>query len=326
MVDKKEVYEYRAKWPVYGLSWSVRPDKPYRLALGSFIEEYTNQIQIIQLNESTGEFEAKCTFENSYPATKVMFIPDQKGCCDDLVATSGDYLKLWEITDSGAKSRAVLNNNKSEDICSPLTAFDWNERDLNLVGTASIDTTCTIWDIQAGMPKTQLIAHDSEVFDIVFAPEHELFASASSDGSVRMFDLRSLEHSTIIFESPDMVPIVRLAWNKRDPNFLAAATIESTAVHVLDIRNPSVPLAILDGHSHSVNTLSWAPHSSCHLVTGADDSQALIWELPPKPEPIQSDAILAYQAPSAINSLAWSQLHTDWIAISFDNAIQTLRV
>jgi len=44
MVDKKEVYEYRAKWPVYGLSWSVRPDKPYRLALGSFIEEYTNQV------------------------------------------------------------------------------------------------------------------------------------------------------------------------------------------------------------------------------------------------------------------------------------------
>ena len=66
--------------------------------------------------------------------------------------------------------------------------------------------------------KTQLIAHDKEVFDIAFAAGVNVFASVGADGSVRMFDLRSLEHSTIIYESCDgqggsPVPLIRVAWN-----------------------------------------------------------------------------------------------------------------
>jgi WD40 repeat protein len=49
--------------------------------------------------------------------------------------------------------------------------------------------------------KTQLIAHDKEVFDVRFcANSTDVFVSCGADGSVRMFDLRSLEHSTIIYE------------------------------------------------------------------------------------------------------------------------------
>jgi WD repeat-containing protein 68 len=49
--------------------------------------------------------------------------------------------------------------------------------------------------------KTQLIAHDKEVFDVRFcANSVDVFVSCGADGSVRMFDLRSLEHSTIIYE------------------------------------------------------------------------------------------------------------------------------
>ena len=31
--------------------------------------------------------------------------------------------------------------------CAPLTCFDWNDTDPSIVGTCSIDTTCTIWDV-----------------------------------------------------------------------------------------------------------------------------------------------------------------------------------
>jgi WD repeat-containing protein 68 len=30
-----------------------------------------------------------------------------------------------------------------------------------------------------------------------------------------MFDLRSLEHSTVLYESPDLTPLLRIAWNKQ---------------------------------------------------------------------------------------------------------------
>ena len=99
-----------------------------------------------------------------------------------------------------------------------------------------------------------------------------------------MFDLRSLEHSTIIYESQDgnggsPVPLIRLAWNKQDPNYLATLTMDSSKIIILDIRVPSLPAAVLDGHSQCVNSLAWAPHSSCHICTAADDNQALIWDL-----------------------------------------------
>jgi WD repeat-containing protein 68 len=70
-----------------------------------------------------------------------------------------------------------------------------------LIITSSIDTTCTIWDIPSLTAKTQLIAHDKEVYDVRFcAQSTDVFVSCGQDGSVRMFDLRSLEHSTIIYE------------------------------------------------------------------------------------------------------------------------------
>ena len=44
-VARKDMYEYTAPWSVYGLDWSKRPgDKAFRLALGSFIEEYANKV------------------------------------------------------------------------------------------------------------------------------------------------------------------------------------------------------------------------------------------------------------------------------------------
>ena len=46
----------------------------------------------------------------------------------------------------------------------------------------------------------RLIAHDKDVYDIAFACGKDVFSTAGGDGSVRMFDLRSLEHSTILYE------------------------------------------------------------------------------------------------------------------------------
>jgi len=60
-----------------------------------------------------------------------------------------------------------------------------------LIVTASIDTTCTVWDLNTLHAKTHLIAHDKEVFDVAFvAGSEHVFASCGADGSVRMFDLR----------------------------------------------------------------------------------------------------------------------------------------
>jgi hypothetical protein len=88
-------------------------------------------------------------------------------------------------------------------------------------------------NLVTGHVKTQLIAHDKEVYDIAFSRAgggRDMFASVGADGSVRMFDLRHLEHSTIIYEDPQHTPLLRLAWNKQDPNYLATVAMDACEV------------------------------------------------------------------------------------------------
>ena len=40
-----EEYNNRVSYvTVYSMNWSIRPDKRFRLALGSFVEEYNNRV------------------------------------------------------------------------------------------------------------------------------------------------------------------------------------------------------------------------------------------------------------------------------------------
>ena len=55
----------------------------FRLAVGSFVEEYNNKVQIVQLDEETSEFAVRSTFDHPYPTTKIMWIPDNVSCCKE---------------------------------------------------------------------------------------------------------------------------------------------------------------------------------------------------------------------------------------------------
>jgi WD repeat-containing protein 68 len=219
----------------------------------------------------------------------------------------------------------VILQNRNSDYCAPITSFDWNTTDPNLIGTCSIDTTCTVWDISQKKVKTQLIAHDKEVYDFAWAKDKDIFATVGADGSMRMFDLRSLDHSTIMYETPTGAPLLRLAWNKLDTNYAATFHLDGLTTIILDIRMPAVPVATLGGHVACINGAAWAPHSACHLCSAGDDYQALIWDLSPMPRPIE-DPILAYTADCEINSLIWSASLPDWVTIAFDSKVQILRV
>ncbi|VDM60881.1 unnamed protein product [Angiostrongylus costaricensis] len=319
----REIYGYDAPYSLYSSAWSTAtdPQRRFRLAVSSFIEEYSNKarfmVSIVQLDEGVGELVLRSTFDHPYPATRLMWIPDSKGTYPDLLATSGDYLRLWRLgVDNNAKIETLLNTNRTAEYCAPLTSFDWNELDLNLIGTSSIDTTCTVWQLETGQAigtarskvdgtvRTQLIAHDKEVFDISFSRgNRDVFASVD----------------------PKRTPLLRLAWNRNDHNYIATFACESNEVIILDMRLPCHPVARLANHRAPVNGISWAPHSSTHICTAADDAQALIWDVHEIPRPIL-DPILAYQAAGEVNQIHWSTTFPDWISICYANRLEILRV
>lgn len=112
----------------------------------------------------------------------------------------------------------------------------------------------------------------------------DVFASVGADGSVRMFDLRSLEHSTILYEAtappnsqngsktspnpnnpsssasgsmPLPSPLLRLAFSPTSPTYLSVCHADSADVQILDTRSPGVPAMEVRAHKAAVNGMAW---------------------------------------------------------------------
>ncbi|CZR56042.1 related to WD-repeat protein An11 homolog [Phialocephala subalpina] len=335
---------YLAPWAIYAFDWCKWPAQNHdagKVAVGSYLEDGHNFIQILdsQITPTPSEsyvpgapkygleFVKIAEATHSYPVTRLLWEPpSSQKQSTDLLATSGDHLRLWSlpsetpvaspgnsITRSANHGRdlpaskltplALLSNSKTPEHTAPLTSLDWNTVSPSLIITSSIDTTCTIWDIPTLTAKTQLIAHDKEVFDVRFcANSVDVFVSCGADGSVRMFDLRSLEHSTIIYEptakddkdaspggriSPTLAqqtmsyapPLLRLAASPHDTHLLATFSQDSNVIRILDVRQPGQALLELRGHAANVNCIEWSPSRRGTLASGADDSLVLVWDL-----------------------------------------------
>ncbi|KAI9179295.1 hypothetical protein H9P43_005958 [Blastocladiella emersonii ATCC 22665] len=283
--------EIMMPWHTYAMGWTAGlRDRPGLLALGSFAPgtgngaPADNKLCIVEHDQrgDAARIASVAEAPHPYPVTKVQWAPATSPN-PSLLATAGDYLRIWRFADGNGDQLSVeslLANQSKADLVAPLTSFDWNETAPNLVVTSSIDTTCTVWDVNTAQAKTQLIAHDREVFDVGFASgTADIFASVGADGSVRLFDLRALEHSTIIYEHPQSAPLLRVAWNRQDPNYLAVVAYESHTISVLDVRVPSVAVAELAGHTTCVNAVAWHPKNSGYLLSAGDDGRVLVWDV-----------------------------------------------
>ncbi|KAJ1914993.1 hypothetical protein H4219_004537 [Mycoemilia scoparia] len=185
--------------------------------MGSLVEGQTNKLTIAQLSpHHTSEaktykpdFETMAEADIDFPMSKVMWQRYKIGISDpNLLATSTNCIRLWRYDNNPNTSgntpgqlQQVAELRGKDEYGPPLTSFDWNDVDPRILITSSIDTTCTVWDITTQKLKAQLIAHDREVFDVgFFTGSLDCFASVGGDGSVRSFDMRSLEHCSILYE------------------------------------------------------------------------------------------------------------------------------
>lgn len=353
---------YLAPFPTYAYDWCKWPlmggNSAGKMAVGSYLEDPHNFIQILdtqitptEASSSGGPAQHGLSYTKvaeatcAYPVTRILWEPpSSQKQSTDLLATSGDHLRLWSLPQqpatplagsninrsAGANMRdpapqklqplALLSNSKTPEHTAPLTSLDWNTLSPKLIITSSIDTTCTIWDIPTLTAKTQLIAHDKEVFDVRFcAGSVDVFVSCGADGSVRMFDLRSLEHSTIIYEPADKAdkgklprfpfPHLDLSSNLSLPATSPTSTTSS----------PTKP-----PNSHSLIPappllrLAASPHDAHLLATFASDSP-LIRILDVRQPGTALLELCGHQA--ALNTIEWNPSRRGMLASGADDSL-----
>lgn len=348
------------------------------------------------------DFHKVSEIEVDYPITNLQWDPSMDKLGNGLnerLAASSEVLRLYKVdhdnydgnndfnltqthyltnntTNGSSTSNHNLKLNDSIMTCPPVTSFDWNKLDNNILITSSVDTTCTVWDLNRSLSttdhatnkksnsasvKTQLIAHDSEVFDVKFLHDTtNLFASVGNDGSMRVFDLRSLEHSTIIYEpsssasastsantstvgggSYNSKALLKLATSNIDQHYLATIGVNSNQIIIIDTRMPGIPAATLDGSfggltNTSINSIKWHPNSN-FLLSGGDDCQALIWDcnnlyqLMNKPQGLDqsltvSSPVLSYEDELEVNNVCWRGGQGDWMGIVSGKGFQAVLI
>lgn len=340
--QEKFVYNYYSNSTLYAINF--QNSVTCRLAVGTMVNSSNNAIEILELpkteandtNEGTSSNGIDNNINNNnnnddlisiyrepleFPCTKIMWGPNLTK--SNLLATSSDCVRLYEFDEVGQKLKGVstLYNKKSK-FSGPLTSFDWNKENDSILGTASLDTTCAIWDLNKTTIRTQLIAHDKEVYDISFSNADNIFISSGADGSVRLFDLRSLDHSTIIYETKDQSPITRIAWNMNNNNFIAALSWEKSIVYIFDSRVLNVSLVELKLHKEPVTAMVWSPNNQTQICSVSEDKNVIISN-------VQNDNTsnnnVCYAAPDEINNVSWCLTIPEWIGITFQNRVQLLR-
>lgn len=323
---QKESYKYQAPWLISSVGFSYREDQNFRLAITSFIENEENKGEIIKVNNETNQLEVLSGLDLTTPPTKVMWIPDPDIEQNDLLATSDTILKIWEIKEDGQVCiKSELEYKSKPEFPAPITSFDWSLTKYDMIVTSSIDCTCSVWNIQNESLYYQIVAHDREVYDVSFSTDERIFASVGADGSLRMFDINSPDITNIMYESEGNTPLLRVAWNKRDPNLIACTEMEKHKITVIDIRKPMNPLTQLIGHQAAINSISWSSSQWNRICSGSDDSVAMIWDIKDA-KPVINTSKLEYKARGPISNVDWSHLQKDWVAITVGKLVEILSV
>jgi ribosome assembly protein RRB1 len=138
-----------------------------------------------------------------------------------------------------------------------------------------------------------MTGHTGSVEDIQWSPsERHVFASGSSDGTIKIWDARSKSRSAAVSVQASGVDINVLSWSRQTAHLLASGA-EDGEWAVWDLRNwkPSVPgagsqkpqkptpVASFKFHKEQITSVEWHPTDDSIVAVAAADDTLTLWDL-----------------------------------------------
>lgn len=165
-------------------------------------------------------------------------------------------------------------------------AVGWNRRSIGMLATGDTCGSLVLWKpIQGGWDLSDIYGnvHLKSVEDIQWQPNanqsDQIFATASADGQIRIFDLRSnTTGPTITITSQPINDVNSISWNPHKCEMLLSGE-ENGGAFVWDIRHADVPLATLMWHNKAITSVSWHPVEQSVCACAARDDSISIWDL-----------------------------------------------
>jgi WD40 repeat protein len=195
-----------------------------------------------------------------------------------------------------------------------IRAVKWSHSSLeSTIVTASGNGRITIYDLNRGgegFEVARIQDHVRQVHKLAISPHKDSWLlSASQDGTVRFFDIRTLQSdrngSTFgarrTFKcNADAVRDVK--WSPSDGVEFACCT-DQGVVQKWDLRKPTAPVLKIQAHTSSCRSISWHPDGD-HLVSGGADQMCKVWDMSKKADRNQK-ALYSFTAPAPISRCTW---------------------
>ncbi|KAF1981275.1 glutamate-rich WD repeat-containing protein 1 [Aulographum hederae CBS 113979] len=179
-------------------------------------------------------------------------------------------------------------------------AVDWSPASLNPTGVlATGDTSGKIYTHTRNAAgtfssdSTPFTGHTSSVEELQWSPsEKTVFASASADGTVKIWDTRHARTKPAVSVAVSSTDVNVLSWSKQTTHLLASGHDDgSWAVWDLRSWKPSkkakspsniptpTPVASFNFHKAQITCLEWHPTDDSTVMVAAGDDTLTLWDL-----------------------------------------------
>ena len=193
------------------------------------------------------------------------------------------------LTPTQSKPVATLRMHKSEGYAIAWSPLATSPKLLTGDNDGKIFVT-TLADGKWATDSRPFTGHTSSVEDLQWSPnERNVFASGSSDGSVKIWDVRSKSHTPAISVKVSDTDINVLSWSVQTPHLLATGADDGVWA-VWDLRHwkpasagssspKPKPVASFDFHKEQITSVEWHPNEDSIVAVAAGDNTLTLWDL-----------------------------------------------